>query len=195
MSGITGVTWQAQERLGGVCGCWRDVQATTGVGGLGARWVDRHPAPRAPAGFPLHTAPAPSQGCTYQNPESHDFQQTFQREEGGEDDVEHPQRIFISQGGSVELEQEGERRWARWATGSAEPAVWLFWPRRWDLHLRSLLTPHGAKLPTSEQNKQNRNSFLEPCLRSWDSLAAWACEDFVFPDLSFFFSKTLLTYF
>lgn len=60
------------------------------------------------SGLPPNPQLSP-QGCTYQNPKSHDFQQTFQREEGGEDDVEYPQSIFISKRGPIELEEEGGR--------------------------------------------------------------------------------------
>lgn len=55
-------------------------------------------------------SPLPS-GPTYQNSKSHDFQHTLQREEGGEDDVEHSEGIFIGQRGSIELDggEEVER--------------------------------------------------------------------------------------
>lgn len=51
--------------------------------------------------------PLPS-GPTYQNPKSHDFEHTFEREEGGEDNVEHAKGVFIGHRGSVELEGQGQ---------------------------------------------------------------------------------------
>lgn len=47
-------------------------------------------------------------GPTYQNPKSHDFEHTFEREEGGEHNVEHSKGVFIGQRGSVELKGRGQ---------------------------------------------------------------------------------------
>lgn len=61
-----------------------------------------HPPPPEPYVFP---PPLPA-GPTYQNPKSHDFQHTLEREEGGEDNVEHSKGVLIGHRGSVELDEE-----------------------------------------------------------------------------------------
>ena len=48
-------------------------------------------------------------GPTYQNPKRHDFQHTLEREEGGEDDVEHSKGVLVGYRGSIELDEEESR--------------------------------------------------------------------------------------